>query len=75
MTQLASIDLQPLAGSRTPRYATMASDTTSRLVAYFGRRDLIAVVAFCAIGLILTFGVLTHAPDALTTVGGISLVP
>jgi hypothetical protein len=69
MTQLASIDLQPFAGSRTPRYATKG------FLAKFGRRDLITVVAFCAIGLILTLGVLTHAPDALTTLNGISLVP
>ncbi len=38
-------------------------------------RDLIVVVAFCAIGLILTFGILAQMPDFSATTGEISLIP
>lgn len=75
MTQLASIDLQPLMGSSAPRYATRGSETANRFLAKFSQRDVVAIVVFCAIGLIVTFGVLTQVPDALVTVGEITLIP
>jgi hypothetical protein len=75
MTQLSAIDLQPIAGSSAPRYATKRSEAPNRSPAEIGRRDWIAVVVFCAIGLIVTFGILTQVADYPLMVGQISLVP
>jgi len=75
MTQLTSIDFQPLVGSSAPRFTQSGSKTAGGFLTKFSERNLIAVVAFCAIGLIVTFGILTQVPDFPVTMGEISLIP
>jgi hypothetical protein len=81
MTELSAVrQLQPLersAPSRQPKTGVKTGAITG-MVRWLRRdrqRDLIAVIAFCLIGLLLTFAVIAAVPDSMPAAGDISFVP
>jgi hypothetical protein len=87
MTELSAVrHLQPLERSASLRPASAETQTGDKatgastgllrwLSAREHQRDLIAVAAFCLIGLLLTFAVIAAVPDAMPSAGDISFVP
>lgn len=75
MTGLSSVrSLQPSAKTGPSRQATTVNGVAGWLRWANERRDLVAVVGFCAIGLILTFAVLAGMPNFFATIGEISAI-
>jgi hypothetical protein len=78
MTELsAARNLQPLEKSAPSRQAKKGNATgiVRRLLAKDPQRDLIVVVAFCLLGLLLTFAFLFAVPDTIPAAGDISFIP
>jgi hypothetical protein len=74
MTELSAVrNLQPLEKSAPSRQATMG--TVRWLCAKGPQRDLIVVVAFCLVGLLLTFAAMIGAPAFVPAAGDISFIP
>jgi dienelactone hydrolase len=63
MNQLFSIQqLRPFGAFNSPGYAPAVYRVAGWLRAAVGRPDLIAVIGFCAIGLIVTLAALARSP-------------
>ena len=75
MTEISVRHLQPFVNPALPSHPTAMERAAKRLRATRGQRDLMIVAAFCAIGLVLTFAVLSQMPDLSDAVGQITLVP
>lgn len=80
MTQISSFrELQPFATSASSRPTPTGNKIADWVRSTVRRRDLIrdliAVVGVCAIGLLLTFAMLTQHQDLSAANGEISLVP
>lgn len=76
MTGLSSVrHLQSLERNVQFRQPPAVNGVTSWLRATIRQRDPVAVVGFCAIGLLLTFAATAWAPDFSATIGDISLIP
>jgi hypothetical protein len=67
-------DLQPLV-KLNDRRATATEAAWHRIVAAVTNPELIAVAAFCAIGLGITINVLLHHPDVGLTIEQLDLFP
>jgi hypothetical protein len=67
-------DLQPLT-KFNGRRATATEAAWHRIVAAVTNPELIAVAAFCAIGLAITINVLLHHPDVGLTIEQLDLFP
>jgi hypothetical protein len=67
--------IRPLAISNPPRETSMGDIFASLRQTAAKHRDLILVVAFCAVGLIVTFAALEEMPDFSDAIAQISLVP
>ena len=64
MNQLLSVQkLQPVAASNPFGLDLAALPASNRLLAGIRRPDLVAVVGFCAIGLMLTFAAMVRLPE------------
>lgn len=74
MTELSADRMRPFA-RYSHRQATAADPTAKWLAATTTRQDLIAVLCFCAAGLLLTLGVLTGLADVSAVVEQISRMP
>jgi len=59
--ELPPVTARSYARTQTP--ASSAERAVSRIVAVLSDRDLHAVLAFCAIGLLLTFNIILRFPD------------
>jgi hypothetical protein len=78
MSELSAVrNLQPLEKSAPSRQGKTGSATglVRWLRAKGPQRDLIVVVAFCALGLLLTFAVIGAVPETIPAAGDISFVP
>jgi hypothetical protein len=64
MSQSFSVrPLQPLVMSNASPGVTVMTRIANWFRIASSQRDLIAVVGFCAIGLVITFAVIAHLPD------------
>lgn len=76
MNQLLTIhQLQPFGASSSSGYDSTAYRVANWVLAAIRRPDLVAVVGFCAIGLILTLTAMARLPDFATAVAQIGAVP
>jgi hypothetical protein len=75
MNQLfSSQKLQPFAMSGSSGQALAAYQGSNRVLATIGPSDLMAVIGFCAIGLLLTFATMARLPEfaaAIAQVGAL----
>jgi dienelactone hydrolase len=75
MNQLFSIQqLQPLGAFNASGYAPTVYRVANWLRAAAGRPDLIAVIGFCAIGLIVTLAALARSPGFVAAIAQIDVV-
>jgi hypothetical protein len=71
--ELPPVTARSYAHTRAPTSA--AERTVSRIVAILSDRDLHAVLAFCAIGILLTFNIVLRFPDFGTQVASLAIFP
>jgi hypothetical protein len=67
--------IKPLAISSPPQEASMGDMVGGWRRTAAKHRDLILVVAFCTIGLVVTFAAIAQMPDFSDAIAQISLVP
>jgi hypothetical protein len=67
--------IRPITISSPPRQASVGDMVAGWRQTAAKHRDLILVVAFCAIGLIVTFAAIAEMPDFSDAIAQISLVP
>lgn len=72
---MTELSLQPFAKISVPFQPKTMDRSSNRFSAASGRRDLMIVAAFCAIGLVLSFAVWAQMPDFSDVIGQINLVP
>jgi hypothetical protein len=76
MYQLFSIQRsQPFGVFNSSGYASTVYRLANRFLVAIRRPDLIAVIGFCAIGLILTLAAMARSPDFVAAIAQIGAVP
>jgi hypothetical protein len=75
MNQLFAVpQLRPLGAFHSLGYAPTVYRVTNRLRTAVRRPDLIAVIGFCAIGLIITLAALARSPGFVAAIAQIDVV-